>query len=125
METKHLSPFSGEKGQFQRITSKKKKKSHLQGPFTVSYPQIPQPISSYKNGKGNTIGQERGSQVPDCGVGDEFSMGFIKKSPRYTEYGRWNLGFYPQYMPVAILKGLKGPILLGCKAQRPPQTIEF
>lgn len=24
METKHVSPFSGEKGQFQRITSKKK-----------------------------------------------------------------------------------------------------
>ena len=80
-------PFQERKGSFKE-SHLKKKKSHLQGPFTVSYPQIPQPISSYKNGKGNTIGQERGSQVPDCGVGDEFSMGFIKKSPRYTEYGR-------------------------------------
>lgn len=28
--------------------------------------------------KGDITGQERGSQVPDCGVGDEFSMSLLK-----------------------------------------------
>lgn len=77
--------FPGEKRQFQKkITSKKK--NHI---FKVlSLCLTHKSLSLYPHirmEKGRYYWTARkGSQVPDCGVGDEFSMGFIKKSPRYA-----------------------------------------
>ena len=68
--------FQERKGRF--------KESHLQGSFVVSNEQTHQPLISYKNWKGNIIGLGRESQMRDCVVGDEFSMGVIKMSPGHA-----------------------------------------